>query len=523
MKKTLLALILVLLSVTIGYAQLPDMGGHLTGSFESYTQFYQPDSKTNALVPQDKIGSNNYLKLDYTYSSFSAGLQYEVYAPTIAGFPFTLNQGKIVNRYFKYAPENFSIQAGDIYEQFGSGLIFRAWENRQIGINNAIEGVEITTSPVVFLNIKAIYGRQRKVFDYANSVVRGINAELDLTGINTAYTGNTRVALGASYVGRYQQYTGPDPDFNATVSAVSTRLSVSGNNASADVEYVQKGSDPSTTNNFDKSSGKAILINADYSKNNLGVNLTLRSMENMDFRGERGETGTSVPVNFIPALTKQHDYLTTAIYVYAAQAAAETGGQFNIFYTIKGNPGKPSRLTLNVSHYGGLDNNNVFMPGKQTYYNDASINWRKTWNEKWITDLSYYNLLYNKTVVEGGIYPNIYANIVVVNTLYKYSKHNSFRYELQNLFTKQDNGNWAAALTEFGFAPTYTVFLSDLYNYGVTKIHYPNVGGSYSKAGTRFSVSYGRQRAGLFCVGGVCRYVPATTGITLTLTSTFNK
>src|SRR5476649_1811999 len=132
-------------------------------------------------------------------------------------------------------------------------------------------------------------------------------------------------------------------------------------------------------------------------------------------------------------------------------------------------------------------------------------------------------LFYNKTVVEGGLYPNVYANIVVLNTLYKYSKRNSFRYELQNLFTKQDNGNWFAALTEFGFVPTYTCFVSDLYNYGVTGIHYPNVGGSYSKSGTRFSASYGRQRAGLFCVGGVCRYVPATTGITLTLTTTFNK
>jgi len=34
-------------------------------------------------------------------------------------------------------------------------------------------------------------------------------------------------------------------------------------------------------------------------------------------------------------------------------------------------------------------------------------------------------------------------------------------------------------------------------------------------------VNYGRQRAGIFCVGGVCRQVPAANGLTLSVTSTF--
>ncbi|HML86108.1 MAG TPA: DUF6029 family protein [Bacteroidales bacterium] len=34
-------------------------------------------------------------------------------------------------------------------------------------------------------------------------------------------------------------------------------------------------------------------------------------------------------------------------------------------------------------------------------------------------------------------------------------------------------------------------------------------------------MSYGRQREGLLCVGGVCRQVPAATGFTLTLTTSF--
>ncbi len=506
------------------YAQFPDLKGRFNGSFESYTQFYQQDRNINAIVPQDRIGSNNYLKLDYSYGAFSAGVQFESYLPSIAGFPFAVNQSKLINRYFKYAPEKISIEIGDIYEQFGSGLVFRTWENRQIGINNALEGVKIGATPFRFLNLKALYGRQRKVFEHAGSVVRGINGEIDFSKINPDYSGNIQLSTGFSYVSRYQQYTGPDPEFNATVKAVSGRLDIIGPSASLGLEYVQKGSDPSNINNLDKTTGKVFLVNGTYTRNNLGLNLTLRSMENMDFRGERDEIGASLPVNFIPALTRQHDYLTTTIYVYAAQPFGETGGQLDAFYTIDGNNRKPSRIAFNFSHYRGLkDGDNIFTVGEQSYYRDASIEWKKKWTGKWNTTLSYHNLFYNKSVIEGGVYPDINANIVVLNALYKYTKKNSLRFELQNLFTKQDNGNWFAAVTEFGFAPAYNVYVSNLFNYGLTNIHYPSLGGSYAKSGSRFSLNYGRQRAGLFCVGGICRFVPASTGLTATLTATFNK
>jgi len=62
-----------------------------------------------------------------------------------------------------------------------------------------------------------------------------------------------------------------------------------------------------------------------------------------------------------------------------------------------------------------------------------------------------------------------------------------------------------------------------MYNYGNDdkKVHYFNVGTTYTKSSTRMSLSYGRQRGGLLCVGGVCRYVPPSKGITATLSLTF--
>ena len=34
-------------------------------------------------------------------------------------------------------------------------------------------------------------------------------------------------------------------------------------------------------------------------------------------------------------------------------------------------------------------------------------------------------------------------------------------------------------------------------------------------------LSYGKQRAGVMCIGGVCRTVPATNGVSLSISSTF--
>jgi hypothetical protein len=80
-------------------------------------------------------------------------------------------------------------------------------------------------------------------------------------------------------------------------------------------------------------------------------------------------------------------------------------------------------------------------------------------------------------------------------------------------------------LIEYTISPHYFFALLDQYNYGNAdskqRIHYFTASMGYIKDSNRFSVSYGRQRAGIFCVGGVCRNVPASNGVTLSITSSF--
>lgn len=64
-----------------------------------------------------------------------------------------------------------------------------------------------------------------------------------------------------------------------------------------------------------------------------------------------------------------------------------------------------------------------------------------------------------------------------------------------------------------------------MYNYGnddkEKQMHYNTFGAVFRKNSTRVQASYGRQRGGLICEGGVCRMVPKNTGFSLHINTTF--
>jgi len=95
----------------------------------------------------------------------------------------------------------------------------------------------------------------------------------------------------------------------------------------------------------------------------------------------------------------------------------------------------------------------------------------------------------------------------------------------EHLWADADKKNWASATAEFNINSMFSVYTSDMYNYGNDdpdlRNHYYNVGGAFRKNSTRIAVNYGRQRGGLVCVGGVCRFVPESSGISLSLNTTF--
>ncbi|MEO5581433.1 MAG: DUF6029 family protein, partial [Saprospiraceae bacterium] len=95
---------------------------------------------------------------------------------------------------------------------------------------------------------------------------------------------------------------------------------------------------------------------------------------------------------------------------------------------------------------------------------------------------------------------------------------------IEYMYSKQDQGSWTNVLIEYSIAPIWVFSVSDMYNIQPVsgeKHNYYTAGFVYSKEATRLGLSYVRQRAGIVCSGGICRYEPAFNGIKFSLESRF--
>ncbi len=61
-------------------------------------------------------------------------MRYENYQNVMLGFPSGLFRGEGISyRYARLNRDRWNITVGNFYEQFGSGLIFRSYEERGLG------------------------------------------------------------------------------------------------------------------------------------------------------------------------------------------------------------------------------------------------------------------------------------------------------------------------------------------------------------------------------------------------------
>ncbi|WP_430409896.1 DUF6029 family protein [Kordia sp.] len=549
------------LAFSVGIAQEQDEEkkrdwGTVTGGFESNIQWYNDDTSLGKFAEDEHFRSNNYLKLDYNYGNWFAGIQVESYAPMpLLNYSPKLDDTGIATYYAMYKTRKLEVTAGYFYEQFGSGLILRGWENRPLGINNAFRGGRIKYEPSNALEFTAMYAQQRDGFKVSDGDIFGFNSEIDLTNAFSLETAT--LSAGLSYVGRKQdipeefQNTG----FDELTNAFSARVDYSGNSFYSGIEYITKGKDIIVNSqryieNFVEP-GNALLVNVGYSQKGLGIDATFRRLENMNFFSEREAAGNVFNeniMNYLPGLTKQHDYALTNIYVYQAQPAisvpdpsllkfGEIGGQIDMFYNFKKGSalgGKyGTKIAVNASYWAGLRGDFNFTDREaeieyfgfgQKYFSEFSLEVRKKWNRKWQSIFYYVNQYYNQRFIidERGV---VNSNIAVVESTYRINSKRSIRFELQHLWTPDDDKNWAGGTLEFNVTPRLSFYATDIYNYGNDvedeQIHYYNVGGSYARGATRLALNYGRQRGGLVCVGGVCRFVPQSTGLTVNITTAF--
>ena len=542
-------LLIFILFTTIFTAQ---ENTYVSGSFESNSQILQDDSGLNFNAPNDNFRSNNYFQLDFQNGKILYGVQFESYLPSaLLGYSDVFSDNsEIAQYYLKYQNEKNEITIGSFYEQFGNGLIFRAWEDRQLGINNSIMGVNYKYYPSDNLEFSIIHGKQRVGFDFSNSVISGLNSDYNLNKL--LMSEKLDISVGLGFVNRYQNL---DAGFNEpkNVSVLGGRFNMFYEKFYFNLEVAKKNSDVLANENIilsqRKYDGTALQLDVGYSRKGLGINTSFRRLENFNFYSDKlaeGNIYNQQTVSFTPALTKQQDYLLTNIYVYNAQPrltinnlekrAGEIGVQNDIFYTFdkESQLGKfKTKLALNFSYWGSLNTTfnedqsyeTSFGGSNERYYRDFNLEIKNRWNRKTSSTITLLDLSIDKGVSQGGPvgvqgFINAKVGVIEINKIDQKNRNN--RFVVQHLWTKEDKKNWLGFVYELGISNNINLFLSDIWNYGNDNdIHYYNLGGSFSKGATRVGFNYGRQRGGLICVGGVCRFVPESNGFNLNLSHSF--
>ena len=513
--------------------------GNLSGNFQVDAQMYQTDSAHSAYAPSNKMGLNSFANLNYTYGNFTAGLRYEGYMNAMLGFDQQYNGVGIPYRFLTYQNDGLEVTVGNFYDQFGSGLIFRSYEDKSLGIDNAMDGIKIKFNPFKGIYLKGFTGKQRLYFDYGPGIVRGVDGEVFINDLIPSLTDNTtKYSIGGNFISKFQKDEDPIYNLPENVGAFSNRIGVVHKGFNLSGEYAYKYPDPSSDNGYNIKYGDAILLNASYSEEGLGIYVSAKRIDNMSFRSDINAQQNNLQINYIPAITKTHVYSLAAMYPYATQPNGEVGFQAEVSYNFKPESmlgGKyGTNLLVNFSRVHNLKTkltadatkytSDYLAIGDELYFQDINLKIYKKFSSKLKADFSYINLIYNKDKVQGlSGYGTINANIGIADITYKFKPRHALRFELQGLFTEQGKGNWAMGLIEYTFAPTWFISASDEYNYGneKDKLHYYYVSAGYKKGANKFQLGYGFKRDGLDCSGGTCRYVPASYGLTLSITSTF--
>lgn len=512
------------------------------GSFQIDGQFYIEDSAIGAPDVPEKYLLNGYGDLTFSKGNFKAGIRYETYQNVLLGYDKRYSGSGIAHRYAEYINDELDITVGNFYEQFGSGLIFRSYWEPTLGYDNALDGIRLKYKPYNGIYLKGIIGKQRVFFSQGEGIVRGGDAEVMINELCKMMSeSKTRVTLGSSFVSKYQIDQDPVYILPENVAAFAGRFDITRGKFGLSTEYVYKYNDPSYINQYSYKFGDAALLKASYSQKGLGILLAVKRIDNMNFRSERDANLNDLLINYLPALTKYHTYSLATIYPYATQPNGEEGLQTEINYTIKkgttlgGEYG--TNVILNYSASNALDTKTVegkdlyesnwSKIGKDVYYKDLSLEISRKISQIKMT-LVYINQVYDKDKIQfqgSNQYGTIYSNMGVADITFKLTDTKALRTEFQALVTEQDNKSWASALIEFSKSPHWFVAAGDQYNYGnddsKKRLHYYNFYIGYTKNANRIAIGYGKQREGLFCVGGVCRQVPASSGVTLSVSSSF--
>ena len=543
--------------IFIGYSfsMMAQDQGVFSGDLELGTNFFIADEKITISTPQydnQLIGIEGWLNLAYAYKGFDVGVRFDMFNNSNLQNPNGSFNGAGLGRwYVNKKVDKLDITVGNIYDQIGSGIIYRAYEQRPLFIDNSLLGFRAAYDLGENWTVKAFGGKQKNPLGLNREaqdvpLTHGANIKgFAIDGYIKGDSSKLSLAPGFGVVNRTLEnrtvetlqsissfYLGEDKDqveikYNVYALTLYNRL-----NAGPFSWYIEgayktdspifdpfdeklNAAGPPSQGQFVNHDGTVLYTSLSYAKKGLGILLEGKRTEHFSFRTDPTLGMTNGLVNFLPPMNRENTYRLTARYSPAVQDFGEQAIQADIRYS----PNKKISFNVNFSNITELNTDDLLY--REIY---TEILLKKA--RKYVLTGGVQIIEYNQDVYEGkpGV-DNVEAIVPYFEYLHKISRKKSLRFEGQYMSTDQDFGSWIFGLVEYGIAPHWTFSASDMYNVDPKKtedkLHYPTVGVTYSQKSNRLSLSYVKQVEGIVCAGGVCRLEPAFSGFKFSLNSTF--
>lgn len=437
-----------------------------------------------------------------------------------------------------------SITGGHFYDQFGSGIAFRAYEDRFLGIDNSIFGVRAKYELTKNINLKAFGGLRNDrlsetVIGTSSAFIKGLNAEgnfkigedLNLTpGISIV---NRTIAKSemekiVNQVNGYANFGDRFlPVHNVYVFTANNTLSYKRFSWFIEGGYKTKEAIQNLAGNLIDKAGNIVYTNLTYSTKGFGITGQFKRTENFQFRDSPLTTSSILrgSYNFIAPINKQHSSRLAARYSPASQEIGEVAFSFDVTKKLS----KKLGLQITASEIHGLDVSFKHW-AKTLLFREltAELDWKagkKLKGDVGLQFVQYHSEFYEQ---HKGDANTVFAFTPFAEISYKFDKKNALRIEAQYQFTPNDFGQWAFFLAEYSMAPNFTISVADQWNIvkgpndaSRNNVHYPSVFTSYTLKTTRIFASYVRQVEGIVCTGGVCRLEPAFSGVKVGVNTSF--
>lgn len=529
--------------------------GTFSGDLMMNLNFFQRDTNIkasgNPLYDNYLSGSEGWLSLRYNIKGFTFFVRADAFNnsnlknPTSASTDFGIGAWSISKEM-----KDLSITVGSIYDQIGSGILFRSYEDRGLLIDNALMGIELKYKLGKHIKIKGFTGQQKNnsVISLNGAlhtapygpVIKGVNLEGNyklgkaqfITGagvLDRTLDANSYQSVRNNVISQYAADTN-NPHFTPVYNmyAVTLYNTVTYKNFSWYLEGAYKSHEAVSENNllYDVP-GNIEYTSINYGRKGFALSVTGKRTEDFVMRTSPNEILMNGMLNWQPVVAIQRPERLISRYTPASQDISEMAATANAFIA----PNDVTNFTLTYTRINSLKDDKLYREG----YAEANYQGLKSW----VLQLGMQYLEYNLQMyyAKPKIDPILKAITPFCEVTYRLNDKNSLRAEVQYMSAQQDYGSWAFVLLEYDMAPKLSISASDMYNISPNKTednpnyigpgvtpksnHYYNLYVAYTQGANRFSLGYVKQVDGINCAGGVCRYEPAFSGVKATITSSF--